>query len=207
MSEAGKQILAAISWQDNPREFKVENLNESELEIIARSTNNAAWHYTANCPILSVALLYNLKMGRTELSIDNVYPLYKPTNNTTANEIVFGQQLTLETYRQNCTAKELAQEILKVHKRNKERVFFVSIIFLRKFRIGHCINAVVVGKNENVRVVFIDAWKTLQKTVNTCDEFAKSYSRHYETCLFTGPKVIKSLKKQAFHFESIHAKC
>lgn len=195
VSAAGRQILPAIKWQEHPREFKIENLNEDELESIARSTNCASWHYTANCPILSVAFLYNLKRGKTELSIDNVHPVYKPTHSGTASEIVFGQSLTLETYKEKGTAKELIQKILDIYKNTEERVFFISVTFLKKFKVGHCFNAVVLGKDENIRVVFVDVWKTLQKTVNSSAEFQKSYSRQYEMLLFTSPKVVHCLKK------------
>lgn len=193
-----KRVIKALEWVKKPFSFDVMHLDENTLEKIAKKTNSAAIHCSANCTLLAYTLLYNLKIGRTELSAKNAFPLYQPLFYSDVGQIILGDPYKLEPALLTAalSVAELKESILSATKNNGERVFFVGI---NNQPFGHALNAVVLGQDENLRVVFVDAWKT-RKSIYTVAELQKRYSGKFNAFLYQHSGQISQLTKDLNQF-------
>jgi len=205
-SQNTKKILASIEWIKEPLVFDLEQLTEETLlKIVQLTSGSGIFNLTFNCPLLTATLFYNLKMGKTELSAKNFFPIYKLVDSIEVETVLFGSPDFLHSvaYGDN-TISALATRMMKYFRSTGERVFYIYIdqhykIFGQPY--GHCLNAVVLGQDVEARVVFADAWES---AIYTIDELEKEYSGYTLTlflrlCL---AKKVPRLEKPSASSES-----
>lgn len=133
---------------------------------------------------MSLVLLYNLKLGRTELSVGNTSPFYRGFKHTDISKIILGD--SLEYVDDTWNAWNLYSTILANFRKTGERVFLIMTPATR-FNVGHSFNAVVTGNDKKAEVIFVDAW---YKRTYTNQELMKKYNKDWYRCTisnFPGP--------------------
>lgn len=188
-----KRILSAIKWKKKPFEFKEDKLDVTKLKNIAKKTNGATFHCSGNCTLLSMALLYNLKIGKTELKIKNTFPLHIGIDPELSKKILFSNSYTrVATFITNID--DLSSNILNLFNSTNERYSVILVHFkIARIDFGHELNAVVLGEKENPDIAFVDAWKT-SKYIYTLSEIAERYKKALSFQLFYHQGAVKKIK-------------
>lgn len=175
------RVKAAIYSNTLQMAFDIDQLNEYELEKIARSTNCATIHVSGNCIGIACALLYNLLRGRAEMSVGNTFPVYKGLSISTTSILIFGRRLeTLFTSDPKVSdPKEmfakLRERVLTQFNTTGQRSFVITAEYSRWHPSGgHCLNIVVLGKKNEGRLVFVDAWRT-KHCIFSNEQFENEY--------------------------------
>jgi hypothetical protein len=119
-------------------------------------------------------------VGRAELSVKNVFPIYRPPNLYKFYKIILNHLYILSSGEQTTSFAELTRKIFARYKETSDRTFIIAID--RKPH-GHLFNAVVLGNNESLRIVFVDAWKT-KKSIYRVEEMEKRYSGKFALHLY-----------------------
>ena len=154
VGEDGKRFLKALKWNEKPFSFSLEDLDEKKLTQLAKITNSATVHCSGNCVALAMALFYNLKIGSMEISVGNTAPFYRGLSPKSCSDILFNQPTTSVGH---CTAFALKQKLLDNSNQTGERVFMI-LAAARHSGWGHSFNAVILGENDNQRIIFTDSW-------------------------------------------------
>lgn len=206
LNKVNQPILNAIKWKKKPFEFSPEKLDVITLERIAKYTNCATLHCSGNCCPLSMALLYNLKVGKTELKIKNTFPPFTGCDQFATQQIIFSKALSVSGAMRNID--ELSKNLLWHFGIVGEKYFIVAVSFKVLGKVfGHGFNAVILDKEEKPEVIFVDAWKT-SKYIYTTAEMGKRYKDAISFHLFyhSGPvaklKNPKSVESKTDDFEA-----
>ena len=161
-----KRIIDAlkINTKGTSVDLKHTDISTEKLEHFIRDVNVATLHFSGNCALLSTIVMYNLlNRHNSFLAASNTYPILTGVSESVASKLLLGQDLTQYGYRCN-SIDALETQILECYIATGKQVFTISATEYRVPIVGetgHDFNAVVLmDKDGNPRVQFVDAWKT-----------------------------------------------
>lgn len=165
-----RRILNAIEIRDHFECFDVNTLDEKSLEKRARLINSSFIHCSGNCEVLAHCLLFNLALGGDYFACNNVWPLYKGLSSNDVQGLLFGHVLHSSWPFRSMADLECA--IIKNFKEKNERYYVIHTEKLSDTILpggGHALNAMVLGDGDNLKVVYIDAWRTSRPILSRGD--------------------------------------
>lgn len=174
------------------------HLNKNQLAKLAKEVNSSFLHISANCSLLSRALLFNLKAGKSAISVNNIYPIFEPANSVVTEKLIFNGQMLTEAASHICSVKDLELEIINLYKKHGEKFYVVSGTHktILGLEVGHDFNAVVIEKDNKPLVQFVDAWKT-SNLVPTLLDLEKRYPQPcFEIRMHIGPVNLPILENK-----------
>ncbi|AUT30163.1 T3SS effector cysteine hydrolase SpvD family protein [Escherichia marmotae] len=144
--------------------FNNKEINLSGLRRLARFTNSAQFHYSGNCVLLAACFHYNIKNGGYFLSAKNISNPFSGLDSICVDTLIFGKSLN-ESYSLG-SFYELKNYIVNCYLNTGNISFIIhaeGTILGGRMDTAHDFNAVIVNTDGNIRVVFVDSWKTVHK--------------------------------------------
>jgi salmonella plasmid virulence protein D len=174
------RMLRALKVNQKPTLFNPEHYDKNNLEHVVREVNAAHVHFSGNCALLSIILMYNLlNEHQCYLAAKNTYPILEGLSEHSAAKILLGQDLKLVG--DVCFVHELTEdEIINHYEKTGEQVFLISITSFNRLTgpTGHVLNArVYLDEQAKPKVQFMDAWRT-SKPLFSIDYLKKHYPSH-----------------------------
>lgn len=171
-----QRIQKAMHAELAPNTFYTTN--REDLRTMAVRVNDAIFHYSGNCNLLSHCLLYNLTNGRSILACKNIEKFYQGIEAEDISEIVFNRQLT-----EVATSRDLEfleTQLIEHSSITGNRFYLIessgyTIPILGA--VGHAFNAVIIPNAENnLTVQFLDAWRR-SDPAPTRENLSKRYNK------------------------------